>query len=69
MSMAVVCNIALPIMFIYLMFNVKKFSVMMKTMIYSVIAGALAFWGEQSWLRLRPFQGTENIDSLESHRE
>ena len=51
MSMAGVCHIALPIIVIIMMFNVNKFNVMMKTMINSVIAGALALWGEHSWLR------------------
>ena len=46
MSMAGVCNIALPIMLIFMMSNVKKFGVMMKTMINSVIAGALALLGD-----------------------
>lgn len=59
-----VCNIAFPIMLI-LMFNDKKIDVMMKTMIKSVIAGALALRRGQSWLqKLRPYQGIGNIDSV-----
>ena len=61
MSMACVCNIALPIMIIFAMSNVKKFNVMMRTMIKSVIAGALALRGKQRRLQLRPYQDIEHI--------
>ena len=64
MSMAGVCSIALPIMILFVMSNVKKFNVMMKTMIKSVIAGALVLRGKQRRLQLRPYQDTEHIEPV-----